>query len=174
METTTYTSNLKKSMQPRTICFLLKKDSILLGMKKEGFGKGKWVGVGGKVENNESIEAAAIREVHEEIYCNIDIEQLRKVAVVNFYFPHVADESWNQRVHVFTTEKWVGEPKESPEIKPQWFLKKDIPFYSMWDDAKFWLPEVLNGGELTADFIFDESLRVIDHKTEENKTVKKS
>jgi 8-oxo-dGTP diphosphatase/2-hydroxy-dATP diphosphatase len=39
---------------------------ILLGMKKRGFGVGRWNGFGGKVENGESIEEAALRELNEE------------------------------------------------------------------------------------------------------------
>lgn len=34
---------------------------ILLGLKKRGFGINKWNGLGGKVENNESIINAAKR-----------------------------------------------------------------------------------------------------------------
>jgi 8-oxo-dGTP diphosphatase / 2-hydroxy-dATP diphosphatase len=34
---------------------------VLLGLKKKGFGKGKWNGFGGKVEKNETILEAAIR-----------------------------------------------------------------------------------------------------------------
>jgi 8-oxo-dGTP diphosphatase / 2-hydroxy-dATP diphosphatase len=34
---------------------------ILLGMKKRGFGAGKWNGFGGKLEENESNEDAAKR-----------------------------------------------------------------------------------------------------------------
>ena len=37
------------------------KNQILLGMKKRGFGSGKWNGFGGKVEPNETIEEAAKR-----------------------------------------------------------------------------------------------------------------
>lgn len=41
---------------------LVKQNSrILLGLKKKGFGEGKWNGFGGKVETGESIETAAIR-----------------------------------------------------------------------------------------------------------------
>ncbi len=39
---------------------------ILLGEKKKGFGFGKCIAFGGKVEINESIEQAAIRELEEE------------------------------------------------------------------------------------------------------------
>jgi 8-oxo-dGTP diphosphatase/2-hydroxy-dATP diphosphatase len=35
-------------------------------MKKRGFGKGKWNGFGGKVEEGECIEDSAIRELEEE------------------------------------------------------------------------------------------------------------
>lgn len=34
---------------------------VLLGMKKRGFGVGRWNGFGGKVEPNETIEEAAKR-----------------------------------------------------------------------------------------------------------------
>lgn len=42
------------------------KDQILLGMKKRGFGMGKWNGFGGKVEPGETIEEGALREMAEE------------------------------------------------------------------------------------------------------------
>ncbi|CAN0403706.1 unnamed protein product, partial [Ectocarpus sp. 8 AP-2014] len=41
-------------------------NEILLGMKKRGFGEGKWNGFGGKVESGESVEEAAKRELMEE------------------------------------------------------------------------------------------------------------
>jgi hypothetical protein len=40
-----------------------------IGMKKRGFGVGKWNGYGGKLEDGESIERCAIRELEEE--CSI-------------------------------------------------------------------------------------------------------
>jgi len=39
---------------------------MLLGMKKRGFGAGKWNGFGGKVEPGETVEDGAMRELHEE------------------------------------------------------------------------------------------------------------
>ncbi len=42
------------------------KKEILLGMKKRGFGKGKWNGFGGKVSQNESVLEGAQRELQEE------------------------------------------------------------------------------------------------------------
>ena len=44
-----------------TLAFVLDAGRILLGMKKRGFGAGRWNGFGGKVDPGESIEAAAKR-----------------------------------------------------------------------------------------------------------------
>lgn len=49
-----------------TLCMVMKDGKLLLGMKKRGFGMGRWNGFGGKVEAGESIEEAAKREVFEE------------------------------------------------------------------------------------------------------------
>lgn len=50
----------------RTLLFLRRGDELLLAMKKRGFGKGKWNGVGGKLEAGETLEQALIRETVEE------------------------------------------------------------------------------------------------------------
>lgn len=39
-----------------TLCLLRKNDKILLAMKKRGFGEGRYNGVGGKIEGNETPE----------------------------------------------------------------------------------------------------------------------
>ena len=49
-----------------TLCMIYQHPKILLGMKKRGFGKGRWNGFGGKLNDGESIEEATIREVRGE------------------------------------------------------------------------------------------------------------
>lgn len=44
-----------------TLVIIEEGNHILLGFKKRGFGAGKWNGFGGKVEDNESVDAAALR-----------------------------------------------------------------------------------------------------------------
>ncbi|MDQ3098788.1 MAG: NUDIX domain-containing protein [bacterium] len=134
-----------------TLCFLTKNDELLLAMKKRGFGEGKWNGVGGKVNFNESIIQAAIRETEEEIHITPTILDHR--ATITFYYINEQNtESWE--VHVFFCSKWEGEPSESEEMKPQWFNIKDIPYSNMWPDDTYWLPEVLANKNITAEFIF--------------------
>ena len=44
-----------------TLVFLNQNEQVLLGLKKRGFGEGRWNGFGGKVEEGETIFEAAKR-----------------------------------------------------------------------------------------------------------------
>jgi uncharacterized protein YaaQ len=46
-------------------------DRLLLGLKKRGFGAGKLNGFGGKIEKGETILAAALREMREDVQSSI-------------------------------------------------------------------------------------------------------
>ncbi len=158
-------------MRHATLCVLLKENpskQILLGYKKRGFGQGKYNGFGGKVQNNESIEEAAIRELYEESGIKTSLEYIKKVAEFEFEFLHVPKEKlWDQVVHVFFINKWEGEPEESEEMKPVWFNIEDIPYDKMWKDDKYWLPLVLENKILEGKFKFgkdNESIEYMDLK----------
>lgn len=138
-------------MKHMTLLFLLKDDKILLAMKKRGFGVGRWNGVGGKLEGSETIEEAAIRECYEEI--GVTPHNLEKVAHLNFFFP---GEAPSICTHTFVSRRWTGEPAESEEMAPKWFLHGEIPYGEMWQDDKHWLPPVIEGNKVVASFSFDE------------------
>lgn len=152
-----YLKNCPKQISKRTLCFLLNNSKeVLLGKKKRGFGEGNYLGVGGKVNDNETVEQAAIREVKEEI--NVTPTDLEKMAVVTFLFPD--KPNWNQEVHVFRTFSWINQPTESDEIIPKWFKLNEVPYNLMWDDNKYWLPSILEGKKLRGYFLFKD-LKVI-------------
>lgn len=157
---------LKPPTRQATIMLLVKKGEVLLAMKKRGFGVGKWNGVGGKSLPEEDIMTTAIRETQEEI--SVVPLNLKKVAVLNFYFPLMPSEkNWNQQVSVFTSKKWKGTPLESEEMKPQWFKFEDIPYSEMWSDDEVWLPKVLAGKKVQGDFVFGRHEKLIDHRLKE-------
>ncbi len=147
----------REKLRDATLVFLIKKSQekiseICLAMKKHGFGVNRWNGAGGKVEKDEEINNAAERETKEEI--GVEVKQKNKVAELSFFFPH--NPARNQKVHVYFSEIWDGEPSESEEMKPQWFPAQEIPFNHMWPDDEFWIPEVLSGKLVKATFVFGE------------------
>ncbi|MDD2225302.1 MAG: 8-oxo-dGTP diphosphatase [Candidatus Shapirobacteria bacterium] len=150
-------------MKQATLLFLLKDNQILLAMKKRGFGQGRWNGVGGKPEENENILDTAVRETQEEI--SVIPKNISQVATLDFYFQNKSE--WNQQVLVFITNDWEGEPSESEEMKPQWFETNNLPFDSMWPDDPFWLPSILSGKKIQAEFTFGDNDIVLDKKINE-------
>ncbi len=135
------------------IVHIIRDGKILLHYKKRGHGKGKWNGVGGKIEAGESPEQCAIREAKEEM--GIDVKDLEKIGEIEFY--NVYGEDW--LVHIFRG-RIEGNPIESEESYPRWFSLDSIPYNDMWEDDRYWLPLVINGIKFKAKFWFEgESMR---------------
>lgn len=151
-----------KTLQQRTLCFLIIDNQILLAMKKVGFGAGRWNGSGGKPEpeDKNNIETTARREMFEET--TIIPRKLKRVAILNFYFSEKPE--WNQQVIVFITHDWNGIPTETEEMSPKWFEVDKLPYEQMWDDDKFWLPKVLKGKIIEGNFLFDGNQKTLEHE----------
>ncbi len=145
-------------MKVATICYMLTDDRILLGLKKERFGVGKWNGFGGRVEEGESIEVAAAREILEESGLTVNSGNLKQMAKISFYFAKKAIFE----CHVFTTEQWEGEPHETDEMKPQWFHLSAIPYKEMWASDLYWLPAMLAGHTFEAICTFDTEGNIVE------------
>lgn len=149
-------------IQRATLLFLIKDRKILLALKKKGFGRGFWNGVGGKIEPNETPRSAAIRETQEEIL--VTPKDFKKVAALNFVFAKTdSTDVWMEKVLVYLCNNWEGKPSETKEMKPKWFNFSDIPYSKMWPDDIIWLPRVLVGKKIKAKFWFDENNRVKKH-----------
>jgi len=102
---------------------------VLLGMKKRGFGAGKWNGFGGKIELGETLRAAAVREFGELACVDLDPSWLSKRAVLVWQFEH---DPVVVETHVYVAElpsaasaasavAAACAPKETEEMRPQWF-----------------------------------------------------
>lgn len=152
-----------KNLSQRTLTFLIRNNEVLLGYKKTGFGSGNYLGIGGKVEENETLEAAAIREVKEEV--RVEDLKLEKVGDLTFLFPE--KPTWSQQVHIYISKEWKNIPQETDEIKPEWVHFTELPLNKMWDDAQFWLPAILNGHCLKGVFTFNNDLKVTKLKLNE-------
>jgi len=150
------------------VVFIMKKERILLGYKKRGFGEGKWNGFGGKVEKNESITASALRELKEE--SNLTIDKLTRRGILYFEFQEGPQNLL--KVHVFTGDgDQIQEDllAESEEMRPKWFQIDDIPYDKMWQDDRLWFPLLLDptGKLFFGHFRFKNSEEINDYKIQE-------
>ena len=135
-------------------------------MKKRGFGQGRWNGLGGKVQDGETIEQAAKREAFEE--AGIRPGDLQKMGVIEF--------SWKTRpdvlqVHIFKSESFLGIPTETEEMKPQWFDINQIPYSAMWQDDIHWMPLFLKDKKFSGKFIFDDQDNILEKELNEVKEI---
>ncbi len=140
----------------KTLMLLVKDKQVLLANKKRGVGKGKIVAVGGGVEAAETILQAAIRETIEEV--TVLPQNPEEVAELKFNFPY--KPAYSMHVFVFMTNSWQGEIAETEELKPSWFSFDNLPYDQMWADAPYWLPRVLAGKKLRADFYYAQDQTV--------------
>jgi 8-oxo-dGTP diphosphatase/2-hydroxy-dATP diphosphatase len=144
---------------PLTLCVLQDKDRVLLGMKKVGFGAGRWNGFGGKLEPGETVEQATKREMVEE--SGVIVESIDKMGQIDFEF--AAKPGDILEVHIYRAEKWTGDPRESEEMKPEWWKVTEIPFNKMWPDDRYWMPLFLAKKKFTGRFLFGPNDSVLEY-----------
>jgi len=152
---------------------------VLLGLKKRGFGAGKWNGFGGKIEIGETPRAAAIREMREEAGITLEEAALSKRGVLLQEFerteaPQVADAAISSalgthpmmEIHLYLAERYSGSLAESDEMRPQWWALPDVPYAHMWADDQHWLPVLLSQDApcFRAHFLFRGEATLLSHK----------
>jgi 8-oxo-dGTP pyrophosphatase MutT (NUDIX family) len=144
-------NNTRMEEKSYTLIFCRRKNStglkeVLLGMKKRGFGTGKWNGFGGKIELGETAEQGAIRELEEESGLVVSAENMLRRGYLVF---NMKESKKIMKVHVYEAWNWNGEEAESDEMRPQWWREDSIPFELTWKDDKFWLPLLLESKSFT-------------------------
>jgi len=152
-----------------TLCCVYNDTHVLLGeIVKEGKLKGMYNGFGGKVEKGETIEDAAKRELLEE--CGITPLNMRERGTIIFKFDPEGNPFEGKPIvelHVFSVTKFKGELTQSREMRPQWFLHKDIPYAKMWPDDIHWLPLLLKGKNFEGIFHLKDPKTITKYKLEE-------
>ncbi|MDE0055675.1 MAG: 8-oxo-dGTP diphosphatase [Gammaproteobacteria bacterium] len=140
-----------------TLVYLLHGNSVLLIRKLRGHGAGKVNAPGGRVEAGESVEAAAIREVAEEVGVRVQALELR--ARLRYEDPA---EGLAMEGFAFVSSEFQGTPTRTAEADPFWCRINEIPYGEMWENDRTWLPRVLRGERIRADFRYCRS-RLVAH-----------
>ena len=121
-------------------CYLIRGDEFLLlyrNKKKNDFNKGKYIGVGGHIEEGETPSEAINREVKEETNFDIISKELR--AVIIFY----CDE-FEEHMYLYTSREFKGEMIECNEGTLKWVNYHDFKNITMWEGDKYFIEPLLN------------------------------
>lgn len=129
---------------PRTLCFVLHGDDVLLlkGAPDKRLWANRYNGVGGHVEPDEDVCAAAVREVCEETgWHENDLEGLTLRAVINVY---AGDPQTGIMLFVFTARARLRQTRASSEGTLQWVPRSRLLDYALVEDLPQLLPRVLS------------------------------
>jgi 8-oxo-dGTP diphosphatase len=148
-----------KAKDPATLVYVVHDESVLLMRKKRGLGAGKINAPGGRLEQGESLEQCAVREVQEELI--ITPGELTFIGDNRFQFV----DGYSLHAHVFRADQFAGTPTETDEAIPYWFGLSEIPYEEMWEDDRLWVPHVFSRTRFSARYIFDGD-QMLDHHIE--------
>lgn len=137
-------------MQLTTCCYIEGPEGILmLHRVKKGvdINKGKWIGIGGRMESGESPAECVVREVKEET--GLLLEEPRLAAVITFQFLNPAKElaDWEtEYMFLFTCRKYSGEVDFScSEGDLAWVPKEALKSLPMWEGDPLFMAPALAG-----------------------------
>lgn len=131
-------------MKITTLCYLEKEGFVLMlhrTKKKEDENAGKWIGVGGKLEENETPIECIKREILEET--GLIVERVKERGILFFVLP-----KWgNELTFLYTADEFIGEMKECDEGELRWIKKEEVLNLSLWEGDRAFLPLLLNSNE---------------------------
>ena len=135
-----------------TLCYVRQDGRTLMlhRNKKEGdVHRGKWNGLGGKLDAGESPDECVVREVREESGLNILDARLRGVLT----FPAFKDgEDWI--VFVYTAARFEGKIGECPEGTLEWVADAKISELPLWEGDRVFLPWLEAERFFSAKFVY--------------------
>lgn len=123
-------------MKNTTLCYIEKEGCYLLlhRIKKENdLNKDKWVGIGGKFEENESPEECLLREAMEET--GLTLTEYRYCGIVTF----VSDKWEGEYMHLFHATEFHGELIDCNEGTLEWVSKDFFASLPQWEGDKIFL-----------------------------------
>jgi len=133
-----------KGMKNTTLCYIEKDDSYLMlhRVKKENdLNKDKWIGVGGKLEENESPDECLVREVKEETGLTLTDYKLR--GIITF----VSDLYEGEYMFLYTATGYSGDLIDCDEGELKWVKKSDVLGLPTWEGDHLFLEKIYEDSE---------------------------
>lgn len=124
------------TMLNTTLCYIERGDEYLMlhrVKKKNDINKDKWIGLGGKFEEDESPEDCLLREVKEE--SGLTLTSWRYRGIVTF----INTKCESEFMHLFTADGFKGEMKSCDEGELEWIKKSELLKLALWEGDKIFL-----------------------------------
>ncbi len=126
-------------MEKTIVCYLIRDNKYLMLYRNKKLidpNKGKWITVGGHIEENETKEEACIREVFEET--GFTLLDYKYLGIVHFR------GDFKEDMDIFISHSFSGEMHECDEGELEWFTKDEINNLNMWEGDYLFLDNVFN------------------------------
>ena len=140
-------------MLETTLCYIFKDEKVLMlyrNKKEKDVHEGKWNGLGGKVEANETTLECVIREVLEESGLKI----IEPSLIGACFYPNF--NGLEEMMYVYVAKQYKGKISECDEGELHWMMKNEIMNLNGWESDRLFLPYVLNEDYFVAQFQYDE------------------
>lgn len=119
-----------------TLCYIERGDEYLMlhRVKKENdINHDKWIGLGGKFEEDESPEECLLREVYEE--SGLRLTSWRYRGIVTF----VNTKCSSEYMHLFTADGFEGTVGPCDEGELEWIKKSELMKLTLWEGDRIFL-----------------------------------
>lgn len=113
-----------------TLCYIEKDGKYLMLhriKKTNDINQGKWIGVGGHFEQDETPEECLLREVKEET--GFTLLDFRLRGILTF----LADDFPAEYIFLYTANQFNGEQVQCDEGVLEWIKKEDISSLALWE-----------------------------------------
>ena len=101
--------------------------------KENDLNRDKWIGIGGKFEENESPEDCMLREAREET--GLTLTSWRYRGIVTF----LSDRWETEYMHLFTADGYSGPLRQCDEGDLAWIKKSELLKLKLWEGDKIFL-----------------------------------
>ncbi|MBS1266417.1 MAG: ADP-ribose pyrophosphatase [Candidatus Woesearchaeota archaeon] len=140
-------------MKLGTICYIRYNNKTLMlhRIKKENdMHKGKWNGLGGKLDKGESPQECVVREVIEESGLKIKNPKLK--GIITFPASEYPPEDWY--VFVFVATQFSGELTETREGVLKWIDNDKLLDLNIWEGDKLFMKWIEKDKIFSAKFMY--------------------
>lgn len=127
-----------------TLCYIEKDNKYLMlhrNKKENDLNEGKWIGVGGKFEKDETPEECLLREVKEETGLTLTNYKLR--GIVTF----ISNEWPTEYMYLFTASEFEGELITCDEGELEWVDKDKVLELNIWEGDRIFLEKLLEDNQ---------------------------